>query len=601
MKKSILKLIALICCFTLCAGILIACKGKDDGTATELPSADNGTTAPGGGSDTPGASQNPDDYPAMVVASRQEADEDGNIRVNYKIPEELISAYDSFAINVYHNDTNNNLLASTEIDASKIMATIKGAYGKLRLELVGSKAGAQNEVIGVNTVSVYAKEYNFASLNGTFPVVYFTLSLFSMDGESKQNFETANSNGKNIQFMADVPTFISLERVAAYNWDALPENVHPLPNTTYEKSISGDFHGMNVAMAEYIKELYEINPESKFHFYGVDNYPELIIKFFYAQGMGSGNFDATLISDGTATIAAFKNVFSGGDADSVYTTLAAEWATVKEKAKAGEENYFDGLTHGYEKYSILKDYAFVIANEQSNVKWWISRDLFTENAGTQGIKDIIADMKSNESETGDKIEVFGINDMLSNLSEADQTALKTLFHFDGEMFSAAEENGKKILVILGTSTAGEGNIEEYLALVKKLYGEEYQIYYKGHPGYLTGLNAEKLAMFEKYGITDIDGSIAAELILFYCPDVYLVGWSSTTYKAAQKDKILALFNETCESGLGKANTDGYGDTPDTFYTSMVHAAKHYVKIEYADGVTVKYYDVSADKILDVLP
>lgn len=580
MKNHILKTVAIICCLALCAGILLSCKSKE--AEENLYPSDN-----------------PEDYPATISIPAQEADENGEISFSYSIPENVRTGYDKFAVKIYHDDRNNNLLATAEINGSGQNGTVAAAYGKIKLYIVGTKGDGQEEIIAVNKTTVWADEYNFASLNGTFPVVYFTLGLFSMDGESKANFEAANVEaGKNIQFIKNVPTFASLERVAAYNWNSLPKNVHTLPNVSYDYSISGDFHGTNNAMADYIAELYEINPESKFHFYCVDNYPELIAKFFYAQGIGDDSFDATFISDGTATVAAFKRIFSESDADEKYETLAAEWQAVKEKAAAGQQNYFEGLTHGYEDYSILMDYAFVMANEQSNIKWWISRDLFTANSGTQEIADKIALMKSND-EGGDKIEIFGINDMLSNLSAADQVNLKELFHFDGEMFSAAEENGKKILVIIGTSTAGEENIEQYLDLIKTLYGDEYQIYYKGHPGYLTGLNAQKLAMFEKYGITDIDGSIAAELILFYCPDVYLAGWSSTTYKSASTDRLLALFNETAETGLEKAQTDGYSDIPDSFYS--FDAESGYVKIEYANGSPAKYYNATTNTIVDQLP
>ena len=175
----------------------------------------------------------------------------------------------------------------------------------MHLELVALNEAGEEKLLAVGKTEVWADEYNFASLNGTFPVVYFTLELFSMSGESRDNFLEANEGGKNIQFMANVPTFVSLERTAAYNWDKLPENVYTLPNTTYEYAIQGDFHGMNTVMASYIKELSEINPDSKFHFYCVDNYPELIVKFFTAQGIDADHFDATMISDGTASVAAF--------------------------------------------------------------------------------------------------------------------------------------------------------------------------------------------------------------------------------------------------------------------------------------------------------
>ena len=55
------------------------------------------------------------------------------------------------------------------------------------------------------------------------------------------------------------------------------------------------------------------------------------------------------------------------------------------------------------------------------------------------------------------------------------------------------------------------------------YGNEYA-YYKGHPNTPTGLWPSKQDQLRSLGITDIDSSVAAELILFFNPEVAPSGY-----------------------------------------------------------------------------
>ena len=586
MRNLLLKALALFCCLALCAGTFAACNTKpaDDPSATTAATTTAATTAP-------------EEKFATLTVKDQKATEDELISIEYDVPAELAEKYEYIEARVYHDDDNENLLFTTRLDASKAAADIKTSYGKLRVELVGFNESIDRfEILDTEKVSVWADEYNFASLNATFPVVYFTLELFSMDGESKANFEAANEAGKNIQFIKDLPTFVSLERAAAYDWTQLPEKVHPMPNATYEDSTTGEFHKMNTAMAEYIKELHEINPDSKFNFYCVDNYPELIVKFFTAQGIDSDHFTATMISDGTASVSAFSYLFANEDAESVYAQTKSAWETIKEKAASGDPTCLTDVPYAADDtYSILWRYATTIANEEDNVQWWCSRDNFTDATASQFMKDTLAEMKNT------KVQYFGINDMLSNLSEEDQAKLKALFHFDGEMFSRSEIENKKSLVIIGTNWSLETNIEGYAKLLRSEFGDEYVIYYKGHPRYPTGLNQEKIDIFARYNILDIDASIAAELILFYCPDIYLAGFPSTTFKSVKDGKFLAMFDKTKAEGLEIASTDGYGDQPISFYTTVTVGEQAFVKIENSENDDVRYFNVTTGEFVAELP
>lgn len=324
------------------------------------------------------------------------------------------------------------------------------------------------------------------------------------------------------------------------------------------------------------------------------------MKFFTAQGITEKNFKATLISDGTATVAYFKAAFGGADGKEVYDTMVAEWNRIKGLAAAGDSTYLDDVYLGSGTfYQILAKYALVMITEEDNIELWCSRNLFTSNTESAYIQDLI----SGENESGENAEgkkanfrVLGINDMLSILNEEQQSNLKNLFHFDSEMFSAAADEGKQVLMVVGTSTANEGDLKAYLTLLNETHGDKYKIYYKGHPGYPTGLNDEKIAMFEELGVTDLEASIAAELIMFYCPDIYLSGYGSTTYKSAQEGKFLDLFAYNKADGLTMAVENGYGDMPDTFFSK--DETGRYVIVENAADETVKYFDTETNAWVD---
>ena len=99
------------------------------------------------------------------------------------------------------------------------------------------------------------------------------------------------------------------------------------------------------------------------------------------------------------------------------------------------------------------------------------------------------------------------------------------------LFEAAEQSGKKVMIFLGTRLTSDSesseNFRALSAFTEQYYGDDYVYYYKGHPATPTGANPERLALLDELGITDIESSIAAELIFFFYPEANLSGYSST--------------------------------------------------------------------------
>ena len=89
--------------------------------------------------------------------------------------------------------------------------------------------------------------------------------------------------------------------------------------------------------------------------------------------------------------------------------------------------------------------------------------------------------------------------------------------------------------------------------------------------------------------------------MFYCPDIELVGWGSTTFKSAAEGKFIALFGFDKASGSSYADTQAYPYHPATYYTTQTIGGQNYVIIENENDSVVRYFDVEAGEFISALP
>ncbi len=399
----------------------------------------------------------------------------------------------------------------------------------------------------VEGVSVTADHYSFAYLNATYPVLLY--SLYLCDGG------------------VDCPTFVFLERKAAYDWNKLPENVQTLPFIKRTQSTEGmNFHEYREGTAQYIRQLYELDNDSTFSFYCVDNYLELILQYFVATNIPDTNWTATMLTDGVGTAGYLNSVFGVNDPDSKYDEMVKEWALVKQAVS--EHGYSEEIVKEYAKHaypdptSYLSAYPLVLAIEDDNINWITGRLRNGEN--------LVNVPPSFFGKITSAVTQVYTNNLLAALTAEEADQFKQLYHFNGEMFDAARTDGKKIMILLGTSASAEGidtmSIDSpfynYVKMTMEFYGTDYYYYYKGHPGYpseqykhrqeaLDSLRAEGYKIFE------LDNSIAAEVILFYNPDAYMSGWQTSTFNS--------VVDETRLCSLYGSAMDGFAQT----YKSMI--------------------------------
>ena len=99
-----------------------------------------------------------------------------------------------------------------------------------------------------------------------------------------------------------------LERTNTYDWDHLPQptndeyGVYSLPFLTQDQvrnypanhwTAFNNFHTYMDVMVDYVRELHELDPQSKFHVYTSDLYTSFVVKAIYANKIPQNNYTLT--------------------------------------------------------------------------------------------------------------------------------------------------------------------------------------------------------------------------------------------------------------------------------------------------------------------
>ncbi len=143
---------------------------------------------------------------------------------------------------------------------AKGSTVLSASYGKNTVEV--TVYNNVNSSSKTTEVSVFTDEYVIAPLVATMPVTLFSLRM----GEITDNYS--------------IPTFVWLQRGAAWNYKEMPENVNLIPMSTLD--VMAGYLGDNTSKMYYetskwVGELYEMNKNSKFHFYVNDYHPFFLL------------------------------------------------------------------------------------------------------------------------------------------------------------------------------------------------------------------------------------------------------------------------------------------------------------------------------------
>lgn len=423
-------------------------------------------------------------------------------------------------------NTNGKIKAEKTITDPTLLAnaetTIETTYGKNIVEVTaynGNKTSTKKEEI-----DIFTDEYIIAPLVATMPVTSFSLQL------------------KQITNNYTIPTFVWLQRGSAWDYSKLPENVYLIPEGNYS-SMSGynDAGVMYSKTSAWIKELYEMNNDSTFHFYCNDFHPYGWMQAFIVNEIPASNYDVTLLSDGTASTAVFNRNFAGADAIEKLSQSNEKYEQFKKDIMSLGYGYNDKNLKSKIDTRSINNYVFSMLENEDNVKLILTNKYNLSNEPSQSSE--MNTWIANKISEG-KITISGLGGLLSNLQaqgDEEVARIKALYNFSGDYFADAIDNNKTAMVIMGTRTASENNFKAFVAATKAYYGtENYSYYYKGHPGTPTDLDANKAKMLNEIGLTDVDSNIAAELIFFFSADkveLIATGYDSSTYNSLPEEQV----------------------------------------------------------------
>lgn len=451
-------------------------------------------------------------------------------------------AIDTLDVKVAYRDINakETTYHLDQYDLLKGYVLVDGAFGINDVTVVAHSGDEFSNPVS-KKVGLFADEYNIAPLIATVPVTIYSLSFPSYTNDYS------------------IPTLFYLERGAAWDYSHLPANTYPIPLYTADelKETRSDQGDYTARTAEYVKELYSLNKDSKFNFYMNDMWCEAWIAATYPNGVPEANITLKLLSDGTWSYSWFNGLFNTPTGLEKRTAISDIWATAKTSMGTNKD-YKASYLGGYS----ARDFILAWLEDDSlegKVEWVINRIDTIQNASEYPeIKTLVDDLYS-----AGKIVRYNLGNLYSALSDKDKAEIKALYNIN-DYFKATLEAGHIPTVALGTSTAGETNLEEYLVISKDVLGDTSDVYYKGHPGYPTYDTDPKKAMFEKLGIEELPGALAAELFYYFCGDsVKYIGYGSSTFTNVGDESSVMVWKERYED-----RSANYGDYMEYFVTPV---------------------------------
>ena len=365
-------------------------------------------------------------------------------------------------------------------------------------------------------VSIFAKKYVIAPLTATIPVTYFTLSLSKIT----KNFT--------------IPTFVWFERVGVWNYHQMKKNLNLIPVLSKKDFMhNADCNKVFKKVREWVRELYELNPNSKFDFYFNDCSANGWLECVFCNNIPKSNYKVTLLYDGPTSNFFFNHRFDCEEYDIAYEKMRVEYAKMKENLKQNKLFFQNNM----EAVKMLGEFNFVMLQEEENVFLWIAN---FENAMANNNEKVCS--KINDLILKNKIIVKSLNALLNELSANDSDYVKLLYNFDDSIFLKAREQGKKPMIILGSWTEFEVSFEIYIKILDKLFGDEYLFFHKSHPKNPTEYVKGKAEKLNALGLIDIKNEFPAQLLFFFDKGLCASGYPSSTIYSLGKGKCKAVFN-----------------------------------------------------------
>ena len=417
-------------------------------------------------------------------------------------------------------------------------------------------------------IKVPINKINIAPLSGSMPVTLFTIQI------------------DNITDYGNIKTYFCMQRNTTWDYNNLPKNVlfFPFYNIkTFFEGCSIKYHDIFL----WIKDLYESNKNIEIKLFLNDVASYVFIDSRFVNNIPYKNLQTILLSDGTSTYNNFNKHFDNS------STYIEEYNFMKKKWIEFKNN----ITK-YKKYNRkfinekeIIEYNYIMVKEEKNVFYWINKINGTMAPNNKEILKEILNLPS--------IKLKDINTIIKNLNISQIENLKKLFNFKNNYFEEAEKQKKEIMLIIGT--IDEYNTTNITRAIKKYYGNKFIYYYKPHPGLGIIQVEEKMKAFKNLNITNIPNDLPVEIIFFFIPNIYVSGYSSTSFISLDKNKCCALYNYKKTKGSYFDKMDffiSYVNKNDVNYGKNVKGNDNFV-LEFNTGICFcdyAIYEPSFDKL-----
>lgn len=409
-------------------------------------------------------------------------------------------------------------------------------------------------------IHVSAKHYNIAWLNATMPLLLFAADMFT--GVYDEGY-----------------TYVEIERAKTYNFAYLPENTYHFP--AYASASKGNYDqtqvpafydpvtradDMGQALA-WIEELYSMDVESTFTFACVDN-TAFVWAAFLTMEIPTANMNFKVYTDGSFTSSNIRDYYENINNFNYFLNSYLSWREMVENGDTYPAQNYVAFTL---VATTNDDFEYIVNN---TVSWGFTGEL-AEKLTTLNVRVLsVADAFKavDDAKKMDELEYL-LNTRWGD-SETDS------------MYAYFSASPKKNLLILGTSPSGEGNanyasFEKYIEWICDNLGDEYDLFYKGHPRYPS--NDDRKALFAEKGIIELNNSIPVETLMLLYSDVYIGGYHGTSMQSSLEGQTIFFF--------GPINmVKGNASLREMIETSNIFANTIYLIKDQAGNVIVQSLD-----------
>lgn len=326
-------------------------------------------------------------------------------------------------------------------------------------------------------------------------------------------------------------TYVEIERAKTYDFDKLPSNAIKYPvavsssKGNYNQNQIPNFrenvtHDNKNLMIKWIEELYQMDNKSNFIIYGVDNILNVVNSALLSK-VPIDNLTFKIYTDGSFTAGMINSNYKNINDFNSLNSAANKKVTDLSKGKVNnlEPKHILALTD-------TNRFQYIV----NNMEDWSIHSALPSSLNVRSLT---------VSEAFDAVEA---NDNLDEL----EYLLRTKWGeaADESMSFYFNHHNKKNLLILGTSTNGESNVnfasfDNYINYLNIQYQNDYKMFYKGHPQFPS--NQARKDLFEEKEITELPNSIPVETLMLLYPNVYIGGYAGTSFQSSLEDQTVFFF------------------------------------------------------------